>query len=784
MLIPAMGQQAIIKGRVFNSINNEPISFANVAVQGTSIGTITDTAGNFMLNVQPGLYNLQVSFLGFKPKTIYEIQATNARPAQVDIGLVEDEEQLKEVVVRASPFAKPEESPVSLRKLGVNEIQRNPGGNRDISKVIQSLPGVATTVSFRNDILIRGGAPNENRFYLDGIEVPNINHFATQGASGGPVGMINVDFIKEVDFYSGAFPANRGNALSSVMEISQRDGRDDRLGFTATLGASDLGVTLEGPLGKRSTFLLSARRSYLQFLFKLLELPFLPTYNDFQYKHRIKIDEKNDIAIIGLAAIDQFDLNLDQDETELQRYILNNLPENEQWNYTVGMRYRHFTDNGYYTAVISRNHLDNSAYKYLNNDESNPGNLILDYRSEEIENKLRLEHTLRKKGYKLNYGLNYEYVTYTNSSYIKTSTPAGIITDNYNSKLNINKYGLFTQLSKGLLQERLILSLGLRTDWNDYSDKMDNPLEQLSPRFSASYRLSTQWSLNFNTGWYCQLPPYTSLGYRNSAGVLVNRGNGLSYINNKHVVGGVEYISSSNTKFTMEGFYKKYDNYPFLLRDSISLANLGGDFGVIGDEPVVSTSEGRTYGAEFLAHQKLYKGFYGILAYTYVRSQFKDKNNDYVPSSWDSEHIISLTGGKKFKRNWEVGFKWRFTSGAPYTPYDIAYSSLVPVYDVNAMGIPDFDRLNSERYEPIHQLDVRVDKKYYFKKWSLDFYLDIQNLYNYQATLQPYLAVERDDAGQPVTDPASDPQNPRYKTYLLENTSGSVIPTIGVVVEL
>ena len=142
-----------------------------------------------------------------------------------------------------------------------------------------------------------GGAPNENRFYLDDVEVPNINHFATQGSSGGPVGLINVNFIKEVDFYSGAFPANRGNALSSVMNFRQADGRDDRIGGTFLMGSSDFGVTLEGPVGDKTTFLVSARRSYLQFLFQALGLPFLPTYNDFQTKIKHKIDQKNEIYL-------------------------------------------------------------------------------------------------------------------------------------------------------------------------------------------------------------------------------------------------------------------------------------------------------------------------------------------------------------------------------------------------------------------------------------------------------------------------------------------------------
>ena len=307
MLVSSLGtfaQKGVIKGRIYNDINNEAIPFANVVIQGTTIGTTSDIDGKYRIeNLEPGEYNIEVSFVGFKPKVIYEMQVTNVKATEVNVGLESQATEIETVEIVADPFTKKEESPVSMRTIGVSEIQRNPGGNRDISKVIQSLPGVSSTANFRNDIIIRGGAPNENRFYLDGIEVPNINHFATQGSSGGPVGLINVNFIREVDFFSGAFPANRGNALSSVFEFKQRDGNDEKLAVNFTLGSSDLGITLDGPVGEKSTFIFSARRSYLQFLFSALDLPFLPTYNDFQFKYKIKFDNKKPVEFYWFGSV-------------------------------------------------------------------------------------------------------------------------------------------------------------------------------------------------------------------------------------------------------------------------------------------------------------------------------------------------------------------------------------------------------------------------------------------------------------------------------------------------
>ena len=780
-------QTSTIKGRVFNSINNEAVPFANIYIDSTSVGTTSDIEGNYRItDLKPGTYSLTCSFIGFKTQISSEVNVSSARITTLDFALVEESTNLNQVVITASPFNKREESPVSLRTISSSEIYRNPGGNRDISNVIQILPGVASSSSFRNDIIVRGGAPNENRFYLDGIEVPNINHFATQGSSGGPVGMINVNFIREVDFYAGAFPANRGNALSSILEFRQIEGNDESLKGTFMLGSSDVGMTLDGPMGKKSTFILSARRSYLQFLFKALGLPFLPTYNDFQYKQTIKVDKKNRITLIGLGAIDDFQLNtsanddiVDEDAIRRNNYILGNLPVNTQWNYTVGANWKHFSSNSFQNLVVSRNHLNNRAVKYQGNIEQQEF-LLLDYNSQEIENKVRLENTIRKNGWKLNMGVGYENATYTNSTFNKIVVDGEVIDIDFDSSLPLNKFAVFSQVSKELVKNKLLVSLGVRMDCNDYSEEMNNPLDQLSPRLSASYSMTEKLKANFNVGRYFQLPPYTIMGYRDSNDLLANKENNITYIQADHYIAGLEYNPSLLSKVTLEGFYKTYDNYPFLIRDSLSLANLGGDFGVIGNEPVNSTSFGRTYGVELLVQQKLLASIYGILSYTFVRGEFSDKNDELIASSWDNRHILNITAGKKFKNDWEVGMKFRYVGGAPYTPYDVDRSATIDVWDVVQQGVFDWDQLNELRSPASHGLDIRVDKKWYFNEWAINAYIDVQNIYNFQAVGQPYLDVERDDSGNPIVNP----NNPlSYEISEIENVSGTVLPSIGLMID-
>ncbi len=784
-----LSQQGIIKGRVINKLNNEPIEFANVFVQGASVGTITDLDGSYEITgLEPGLYDVEASFLGFTSITEYEIQVSNSKPAEVVFELEEASEQLDEVVVKASPFKKTEESPLSLRSIGIAEIQRNPGGGRDISKVVQSLPGVTTSASFRNDLIIRGGSPNENRFYLDGVEVPNINHFATQGASGGPVGLINVNFIREVDFFSGAFPANRGNSLSSVFDFKQRDGRDDRIGGSFTIGASDLNVTLEGPIGDKTTYLVSARRSYLQFLFRALELPFLPIYNDFQAKVKHKINQKNEITFIGLGAIDQFQLNLDANQTESQQYLLANLPVSPQWNYTNGLVYKRFNDAGYWTFVVSRNMLNNESYKYFENDESSEDNLIFDYKSQEIENKLRIENTTRLNGFKFNIGINYEYAKYNNATFQKLTTPFGPTEINYASAFNLHRYGAFGQIGKKFLDDRLSVSAGLRIDGNSYSEEMMDPLEQFSPRLSLSYSITDRISFNANTGIYYQLPAYTLMGFQQD-GVFTNKENGIRYIRNTHFVAGLEFNTASSSKFTVEAYYKKYNDYPFLLRDSISIANLGGDFGIIGNEPAVSISEGTSYGFEFLFQQRLYKGFYGIGSYTLGWSEFGEEGQELIASSWDARHIVNVTFGKRFKNNWEAGIAYRYQSGIPYTPF-ATDSDLVQNWNINNRGIRDFNQLNTLRGIAATGFDFRVDKKWFFDKWSLNVYLDVENVFGNNPS-NPELILDRPldennvPIGSGIIDNPNDPiELQRYRTKLLEPGVGVPLPTLGLVIEI
>lgn len=780
----AVAQTSRIQGRVYDAKNNESLPFTNVIVWGTETGSSCDVDGNFVIQgITPGYIRLAATAIGYENYISEDILVTNAKAVYIEIPMTETSVQLNEVVIKASPFRRMEESPVSMRNLDISEIEKNPGGNRDISRVIQSLPGVASSVSYRNDVIVRGGGSSENVFYLDEMDIPNLNHFSTQGASGGPIGIINVDFIREADYYSGAFPASKGNTLSSAFEFKQIESNMEKMNYKVTLGASDLGLSLNGPVNKNSGLLFSIRRSYLGLLFSALGLPFLPTYNDLQLKYKYHLNQKNEISLIGIGSIDQFKLNTGiKNPDETQRYILGYLPVNEQWSYTFGVVYKHFRSKGYDTWVISRNYLDNRAYKYINN--NNDSLKSYDYLSTEAENKARFEHTSRINGYKINYGAGINFAKYTNKTIKQVYVDEADIV-NYNTALNVFSWNVFGQVSKGFYKERLTLSLGLRLDANDYSKSMSNMLEQVSPRVSVSYALSERFFLNFNTGRYFQRPPYTALGFKNNEGDLINKLNGIKYIRCDHIVAGVELLPDEKSKFTLEGFYKKYNSYPFSMDDSIALANKGGDYGTYGDEEVISTGKGRAYGFELLAQEKNLKGFNIILSYTFVRSEFQDYDGKYIPSAWDNKHILNITIRKTFKHYWDIGAKWRFVGRTLYTPYDIEKSSLRQAWDSRNMAFQDYSRLNTLQINNFNQLDLRIDKEYYYKNWSLNVYIDIQNVLNYKAKQQDYL-THLDENGNPNIDPATVDLPYNEQKYILRsipNETGTIVPTLGIIVE-
>ena len=766
-----------VKGTVIDKSSRQPLEFINVMIVGLNKGGVTNAEGKFSIGqVPPGIYRLQASAIGYKTVTTPEY-ILSTRDLHIQIEMEENQTELEGVTVTASPFRRDIESPVSLRIIGLQEIEKSPGANRDISRIVQSYPGVAfSPIGYRNDLIVRGGSPSENRFYLDGVEIPNINHFSTQGASGGPVGILNADLIREVNFYTGAFPTDKGNALSSVLDFKLRDGDMERNSLKATLGASEVSLASNGHLGKKTSYLVSVRQSYLQFLFDMLGLPFLPTFTDAQFKLKTRFDARNELTVLGLGGIDKMKLNTKADDED-NEYILSYLPKIQQETFTLGAVYRHYAGAHVQSVVASHSYLNNRNTKYQQNDESDPDRLMLRLRSTEQNTQLRLENSSSFRNWKVTVGTCLDYSQYSNTTFQKVYTDRAQTFD-YHTYLGIMRWGLFGTVNYTSIDERFTASLGLRADANNYSAAMKDLSDQLSPRLSLSYQLTEHWSLSGNAGLYYQLPPYTALGFKNNNGLYANK-YALRYMQVSQGSIGLNWRKGDTFEVSVEGFYKDYDKIPLSVADGIPLTCKGNDYGVIGNELLTSTAQGRSYGAELLLKWLIAKKLNLASSFTLFKSEYRtDKESEYIASAWDNRFIFNLRGTYNLPRHWSVGMKVSCIGGAPYTPYDADKSSLVTAW--NAQGKPyyDYTRYNEERLPAFTQVDIRIDKTFYLKRCMLGFYIDLQNIAGSKLKQADVLmstgVIKNPDA--PIAEQ-------RYVMKSLKQESGTLLPTLGITFE-
>lgn len=736
-----------LNGRILDIQSQQPLPGATVLLEGTGIGVVTDDEGYFIINDIPSKsYNIVASFLGYQNETLYNVIVKSVGNRPILFELEEVTEALDEVVIVRSPFRTTRDTPLSTQSFSAVEIETYPGGNNDITKVVQSMPGISPSIGgFRNDIIIRGGAPNETVYYLDGIEIPNINHFSTQGSAGGPVGMINVSFVRDVTLSSSAFGAEYDNPLSGVLAFEQREGDPNKFGGNFRFGASEAGLTLEGPLFRKdkdrpanTTFLFSVRRSYLQFLFELIGLPIRPDYWDYQWKIKHEIDAYNSLTFIGIGAIDDFSVKAPDEFDAEQQATLDQVPIIDQRSTTVGLSWKRNYKNGkgFMTTALSTNRLENVFSRY--EDNTTRTGTIFQNDSFEWETKLRYQTTFYTDQWKWSSGFNIQQSSYQNNTIFNYYDIA------YNTSIDFAKYGFFVKGSRKLLNDRLDLTLGLRTDADSFSTG-SNLIDNLSPRIAFSYALTEnqQWKLNATAGRYFKIPTYTMLGFQNERSLFVNQD--ASYVRSDHLVAGLEYNFTPSSRFTLEAFLKNYSNYPVSVVDGVSLANKGGGFEVLGNEEIVSNGTGQSSGLEFLFQQKLSNNFYGVFAYTYFFSEFTGLDLVSRPSVWDSRHLISFTGGYKLKRNWEVSARWRFAGKNPYVPTDLD-ASLEAYPEI----ILDYDRLGEVKLNAFNLADIRIDKKWNFKDLSFNFFFEIQNFLGQPNPAPEEYGLNRDLTGEVI----------------------------------
>jgi hypothetical protein len=733
--VPALAQPTgKIQGRVIDAKTQEPLRDVNVLVLDTVRGDATDSAGVFIIeSVPPGVHRLRFSLLGYEPLIKSDLVVNVARPAVINARLLETVIEKQEIVVTPDYFVDEFASPVSNTRLAAEEIRRFPGGFEDIVRTVATLPGVAVVnEGGRNDLLVRGGGPSENLYIINNIEVPNLNHFGSQGSSSGALSFINLDFIDRVEFSTGGFGVRYGDKMSSVLSLDIRPGRNDRLGGKATISATQYGLNLDGPLTRNGNFLFSARQSYLDLIFKAARLPFIPTYTDFNLFADYDLSPRDKISLLGLAAIDR----VNRDQSTLENRVTNaGILDNTQNQIIAGVNWRRLLKNGFFDATLNANY---NSFRFSQVDEFEREYFNSSADETELNFKVGSYLSLRRTGgpyagFTVKNVFNNNTTVFADTIYDRSGrrVPVGSLGLPAVNAINAwnQKYAAYAEWEQKL-SKQIDFNLGLRGDYYGFIRNGFYP----SARVSMGYRAAENFKIKTSIGRYYQSPSYVW---------VVNPVNkNLRALRNDMAIAGLEYLVRSDFNASVEFYYKRYRDLPNgsipAETDYLVLTNTGVGFGGREDDfqsfgyfPLISRGRGRAYGFELLLQKRFSEiPFYGQISFGYNQSEYTAGNGKNYPGQFDQRFIFNLSGGYVFNAQWEISSKFRYFSGAPYTPvYRPADNNGV------IQNLPD--EYLSQRLQAGHSLDVRVDRRFNFASWTMIFFVDVQNIYNFKAQRRP-----------------------------------------------
>ncbi len=702
-----------VSGIVYSASTNTPLPGVSVSLIGTKLGAKTNSQGKFIIEKIPvGMQALKFSSIAYQTIIKSDLYVSGVKPLFIEVELIDKVFETDKIQVRASYFNKRIESSTSTQSLNSEDIRRAPGVQEDVIRATALLPGVNVTSAGRNDLVVRGGAPFENLFVVDGIEVQNINHFGSQGSTGGPLSIINIDFVKNVDFSSGGFGVKYGDKTASITNITLRNGNEEQFGGKVNLSATGFGLNLEGPLSDKGSYLFSARRSYLDFIFDAAGLSFVPQYWDFQGKVNYKLDSKNSLSFVAISALNNVKLNNDDLDN---RYDNSRVAVPEQTQIFSGLTWKHLFESGYSTVTLGQSFTDFSTFQ-------NDSNLVQIFKnvSQETEMILKADIDLKLNDqYDLAFGNQTKYGA--NQSY-DILIPGFLRTDHdgieqalsVDTSFNTVKNATYATMNAKFGMHKF--SFGVRMDYFNFTK--ENVF--FSPRASFSYFINQNSTLVLSAGRYYQSPSYIWLiGASNQE---------LNPIKADQLVLSYVHTPMEDVKVQLEFYGKLYSDYPARVYRPQAVLAPGGFSDIsldipFGLEPLSNQAEGRAYGVELFIQKKLSKiPIYGLLSLTFSKSEFKSIEGIYRPSRYDSRFIANLALGWRINQDWELSGKFRLATGVPTTNF-------------TEDGNIDYKNYNEgERLPIFHALDVRIDRRWTFSSLGLITYIDIQNIYNKKNT--------------------------------------------------
>jgi hypothetical protein len=743
-------QTGSLSGRVISRDTRSGIPSARVEVLGTDRAAVTGESGSFVLQDIPvGVYAVRFSAIGFMPYTQANVPIGSGKPYTVLVELGRQAVQLQSLDVTAAPYFQPAlEAPAMAQVLTTEEVRRAPGAQEDVIRAVALLPGVGVTTGGRNDLVVRGGAPFENLFLVDGIEVPNLNHFGSQGSTGGPVSLIDIDFVQSAEFSTGGFGVAYGDRTASVTSVNLREANRDRVSGEINLSATGLGASIEAPLAGGGSVLASVRRSYLDLLFSLVDFPFRPTYYDATIKVVQPIGRSDRLSFLAIGALD--DIAFDNSTAD-NRYDNSRVIATNQNQYLAGLTWEHSLRKGHLDVTLGR-----TFSRFESSQADSLQRPIFLNRSKEGTTSLRGQLSMALTD-RLDFRVGQEVRVMGPMEY-RIIVPGEYRRDADGVPRPLSVDTTFTNLRSASwaeaivrLSDRVRLTTGLRADL--YGD-LQNAL-RLSPRALVAFAPSPGTTVSLAAGRYYQSPSTIWL-----VGDSANA-RALEPFHADQVTAGLERLLRPDTRVQVEAYYKRYAGYPARVFRPQAVLSLAGFEDVQNDipfglEPLASSGAGHAYGLEVSAQKRLSDiPLYGLASVSLNRTEFRGLDEETRPGSFDTRLISTLLAGYRFNPRWELSGKFRLATGRPTTPF---------VTTGPEAGTLDFTRYNAGPRLPLfHALDLRLDRRWTLRGIQLDTYVDIQNVYG-RNNVQQYR------------------WDPRTGTVEAGESIG-VLPTVGVNIE-
>jgi hypothetical protein len=737
-----------LKGTVVDQQSEIPIIGATIELLTAeeATGVATDIDGRFSIPQVPvGRHSIRVSYLGYNPVTIPNILVTAGKESSINVGLEESVVQMDEVVVTSKVEkgrAQNDMATISARSLNLEEVTRFSGGRNDVARLAGSFAGVSVADDSRNDIVIRGNSPTGVLWRLNGIPIPNPNHFSTLGTTGGPVSALNPNLLKTSDFLTSAFPAEYGNALAGVFDIGFRSGNKDRFEYTFQLAAfSGLEAMAEGPISKEnnSSFLVSYRHSFVG-LADQLGIPIgtnaTPNYRDLSFNLDFGNGKAGKFVLFGIGANSDIDfLGNEIDEDDLFASPNEDSYVTSQFG-VIGLKHNIIVGEGAYIRTIVS--ASSSGNTFLQDNLNGDGEKLRVTEVDDVTNTLAVSSYYNKKfNAKLtvrtgimaeNYRLNTQVDNRDNTpDFNGDGMPDWVTVRDFEGDMT-----LMQAFAQGVYRfdEAWSLQLGLHGQYLEFNDTY-----AMEPRLALNWQLHPKHRLNFGYGLHHQMQPLPVFFFaeETSPGVFENTNKDLDFVQSHHFVVGHDWRINSSWRTKVEAYYQDINDVAVEPEpSSFSLLNAGADFVFPEAGSLVNEGTGTNYGAELTVEKFFSQGYYGLLTASVFESTYKGSDGVERNTAFNNGYVVNLLAGKEFKvgkdkRN-ALTFDTKVTraGGRYYTPVDLEASIAA------GEEVLDESRAFSERFDPYFRLDVKLGFQLNSKsrRLSQQFFIDLQNVTN------------------------------------------------------